>query len=268
MKKLLLLLLALSLCWAIRVAPGSFSTQYVPLGHPQDLGISLVCTVDRGKFVRVSVIGPDAADMPHCVGYRPLPEVEWFVVEGGDSLPTDSSGTARAKMWVDIPDRPELYNQHFVVRLFVTSPAGGMFQAAVIPYYFIETPPLAEPPVPPAGILAVAPSVVDIDPAEGVGSFVVFNNDTISHSYTLVVRRPLRHSRRFPNLSPGFVALDDTLDVQFSPEALRIDGGGRKEVSVRWREAASARSPTEAIILLTSDDGTTNFVRVKLRVGD
>lgn len=266
-KMVLVALFVAGTIWALRVSPGSFSTQYVPLGHPQDTGITLVCYAPNAKFVLASVIEPDVKDMPHCVGYRPIPDVSWFILDG-DTLLCDSSGTARSKMAINIPDKPELYNQHFIVRVFVTAEGNGMFQPAIIPYYFIETPPLENPPVPPAGRHSLAPSVLNLSVKKPTGKFILYNNDSTSHSYILNVRAPERSSRRFPNLTHNFMPIKDTSAVIVSPETTKIAGNAQKTISVRWIRAAAINSPTEAIVLITADDGETNFVRLKMKPND
>ena len=265
-----LIISIIALCYsgitfALRVAPGSFSTQYVPLGHPQDLGITLVCNGEGAKFIAVAVIGPESEDLPHCVGYDPLPETEWFVVDD-DTFAVDSVGDARSKLAVNIPDKPEHYNQHFIVRLFVTGGGSGMFQPAIIPYYFVETPPKANPLVPPLGILAIAPSVVDLNADIPTGDFVIYNNDTTKHTYSLIVRKPEKTSRRFPNLSYSSEAIHDTTTLTIFPKTIRIPAKQTSKISVRWLEAGAVQTPTEAIILITADDGKTSFVRVKMRL--
>ncbi len=249
---------------ALRISPGSFTVQDIPMGRAQDLGVTLVCNAEDARFVLICIMSPDIPDMPHCVGYAPLPDTTWFHVDD-DTLETDSTGTARSRLIVDIPDRPELYNQHFVVRLFITAAGSGMFQPAIIPYYFIETPPDANPQKPPIGKVAVAPSAIDMTYANPTGTFRIFNNDTLTHFFRLTVRNPQGSSRRFPNLSPNFAQIGDTLSLMVNPESISVSSKQSKNISVRWMKSAALDVPSEAIILIMADDSTSNFVRVRMR---
>jgi len=248
---------------ALQVAPGSFTTQNVPPGETQDLGVSLVCSVEGVKYVLAEVIPPEV-DTPRCSGYRALPDVDWFILEAGVTLYIDSTGNARSKMLTNLPDLPELYNQHFIVRVFVTAEGGGMFQTAIIPYYFIETPPLANPTVPPAGELAVAPSVIDFNIDNATGSFNVYNNDTISHNYRIEILSPETNSRQFPNISPGFSPIEKISRIAISPIKFKLEARKQREFNVRWLDAATNNSKTEAIVLISADNGKQNFVRLKM----
>ncbi len=248
---------------ALQVAPGSFTTQNVPLGEAQDRGVSLVCSADGVKYVLAEVIPPEV-ETPRCSGYRALPDVDWFVLEAGVTLYIDSTGNARSKMSTNIPDLPELYNQHFVVRVFVTAEGGGMFQTAIIPYYFIETPPLENPTMPPAGELAVAPSVIDFTINDVTGSFNVYNNDTIAHNYRIEILPPENNSRQFPNASPGFSPIEKVSKISISSTKFKLNPRRKRELNVRWLDAAANSSKTEAIVLITADDGKQNFVRLKM----
>ena len=261
---LAVILVTASAGWALKVSPGSFTAQDVPLGKVKDLGINLVCSAEGAKFVSVSVMPPNT-EMPQCTGYRPLPNIDWFIIDS-ETLSTDSTGTARSKMKIFIPDSAKFYNQHFIARLFVTASGSGMFQPAIIPYYFIETPPLKNPSVPPDGEIGIAPSTVDLNIKKHSGSFVLFNNDTSTHKYKLTIRTPRGGSRRFPNLSPGFSTIADSTAIVLKSKTVNLKSGKRKNISLDWENSDSIGTPREAILLIESDNGTNNFVRIRMEL--
>ncbi|RKZ30880.1 hypothetical protein DRQ33_07515 [bacterium] len=261
----LIFLFGMSVIFAIQVAPGCFTIQKIPLGYPQDMGFSLVCSDVTGEYVIAQIVPPEI-EVPGCESYRSLPDTSWFKIGEGETLYVDSTGYARSKMWVEIPQKPELYNQHFVVRIYVTSSANGIFQPAIMVNYFIETPALAEPPVPPAGKLGVAPSVLNIDPDNPVMNFTIYNNDSVAHKYDIAVRTPIKQSRRFANVSPAFSPIPDTSQISISPGQISIPPNDNRSVHIRWLSVSALSESSEAILLITADDGTQNFVRVKLEI--
>jgi len=263
----IVIILTVGIIYALKVAPGSFTMQNVPLGQRQDMGVSFVCTAENTDYVFAHILLA-FVDMPECDGYRPIPDVSWFIMESGETLYVDSSGIARSKMFTNIPDRPELYNQHFSVRVFVIADDNGIFQPAIVPYYFIETPPLANPPVPPDGELGIAPSVIEMNLNNSTGSFIIFNNDSISHSYEIIVRTPVLNSRKLPDLSPGFSTVLDTSRFNISPAKVKLKPNSRKKISLRWLNIAEEKSLSEALIFITADNGIKNFIRVKLTIDE
>ena len=263
---LVVFLLAASTGWALKVSPGSFSVQNIPLGQEKDLNITLVCSAEGADYIFVSVL-PPGASTPHCTGYEPLPNPSWFIVDS-ETLATDSSGTARSKMKIFIPDSQKYYNQHFVVRLFISASGNNMFQPAIIPYYFIETPPLDDTNIIPAGKIAVVPSVLELKKQKNTASFTIFNNDSIAHNYNLSIRKPERSSRRFPNLSPNFSIIDDTTYIKISDDRVNIKGKSKEKIFVELRSSVKINTPKEAILLIESDDGTSNFLRIRIPLDD
>lgn len=254
----------LTIVWALRVSPASFTAQGVPLGKRHDLGVVLTCSAEGKTNLFVARVMNQAEGVPLSVGYRSIPDTRWFIVESGETLRADTSGVASSRLLVEIPDKPEYYNQHFVVRLFTTGISAGMFQPAMIPYYFLETPPLANPSVPPDGELGVAPSIVELTKSNKDGVFRIYNNDTVEHRYEFVVRTPEERSRRFPNVSPNFLRIDDTTKIEISPPSITLPPQKNTQVKVKWSGKKWSKEDYEAILLITSDNGTTNFVRVRI----
>ncbi|MCD6595887.1 hypothetical protein J7L68_09480 [bacterium] len=262
-----LLFIPFILVFALKVAPGSFTTQYIPIGHPQDLGFSLTCSDVGAKYAIVKVMSPEI-QTPLCDGYMALPDTSWFKIGDSETLFVDSSDYARSKIWTDIPLREELYNQHFDVKVFISANSNGMFQSAIISNYFIETEPKANPSKPPLGELGVAPSILECDIKNTTGVFTVFNNDTLSHNYEIAVRIPVRRSQKFPNISPGFDAISNTGLLSVSPSNFKLVSHSKIQISLRLISAASFEKSTEAILFITADNGIKNFVRVKFEVGE
>ncbi|MGB9562057.1 MAG: hypothetical protein ACPL6C_04505 [bacterium] len=256
-----------AIVWALRVSPASFTAQWVPLGRRKDLGVVFTCSADKKTYLFIARVMPQEEGVPLSVGYRSLPDIGWFIVESGETLRADtSSGIALTKLLVEIPDKPEYYNQHFVVRLFTTGISAGMFQPAMIPYYFLETPPLANPSVSPDGELGVAPSIVELTKSNKNGTFRIYNNDTIEHKYNLVIRKPEERSRRFPNVSSDFLCIDDTAKIVISAQNITLPPKKNALIEVAWKDKKWVNENYEAILLITADDEATNFVRIRIIV--
>ncbi len=255
-------LLLTSICLGLKVSPGLFSTQNVPIGEVLDLGISLVVEVDGHGRAIIRKIG-DEVEAPQCEGYRSLPNPSWFIVDAGETLQPGADNIIRSKLMTNFPANDELYNQHFVVRLFVTGESEGMFQPAIIPYYFIETPPMANPRVPPAGNLAVAPSVLEFDAKNTAYTIRIYNNTNTAQKISAEIRAPEQSSRRFPNPSPGFYPLNELSKISLSSRSIHLGAKASSEITVRWLDITLAKPQSEAILLLKSDSGNQTFVRIR-----
>lgn len=255
-----------SMLWALRVSPASFTAQGIPLGKKHDLGVVLTCSADKKTNVFIARVMTPTEGTPLSVGYRSIPNIEWFIVESGETLKADTNGIASSRLLVEIPDKPEYYNQHFIVRLFTTGVSGGMFQPAMIPYYFLETPPLANPSAPPDGELGVAPSIVELTKSNRSGVFRIYNNDSVEHKYEFVIRKPEDRSRRFPNVSSSFLRIEDTTKIEVLPRSITLSPQKDEQVKVLWTGKEWVSGSFEAILLITADDSTTSFVRVRILV--
>ncbi|HDG68035.1 MAG TPA: hypothetical protein ENG11_02680 [candidate division Zixibacteria bacterium] len=259
-------MLLCALAYGIEVAPGCFTSQYVPVGHPQSLGFSFIVSDTADKFVIVQILPPQQA-LFGVEGYMPIPDVRWFRIGEGETLRADPDGVFRAQMWTDIPADERFYNKHFLVQALVTGEDLGVWTPVIVVNYFVETEPRKEVSVPPYGDMGVAPSVVEVPAENPVGEFSVFNNTDSAMVYKIVVRTPQRESRRAVNLSPGFAPVPDTSKFVLSPARIKIPPHQSRKVMVRWLSVGALHSDSEAIIMVSDQNGNTDFVRFRVKLG-
>ncbi len=255
--------LLLGKTFGVEVAPGCFTSQFVPVGHPQDLGFSFVVSGVEDSFVTVGILTPEQS-LFEVEGYIPLPNTQWFHIGEGKTLYVDKSGVARANMWTDFPDDPRLRNSHFLVQVLVFGGSKGFLEPVIVTNYFIETEPDSNPKAPPFGPVGVAPSIITAPQDNPVAEFTLFNNTDSVRTYSFIVRTPQRESRKAVNLSPGFSPVPDTTKFVFYPREIEILAHARQTVRVRWLEAGAIDPKTEAVIMITDDRGNANFVRFQL----
>ena len=250
---------------AVEIAPGCFTSQFVPVGHPQNMGFTFVVRDLQSEFAIVKILPPEQIVF-EVEGYSPLPDVNWFHIGEGETLQLDADGSARAKIWTDFPNDERLYNKHFLVQVLVTGKTMGFMEPTIVANYFIETEPRVNPSVPPMGKIGVAPSIVEVSEENPVGEFEVYNNTQSEQTYTMTVRTPQRESRTSVNLSPGFAPIMDTTKFVFFPKNLTIPAHSHRKVSVRWLSAGALSKSTEAIIMLKDEAGNSDFIRLRLKV--
>ena len=146
--------------------------------------------------------------------------------------------------------------------------SGQMFTAAVKPNYLIETP--AAESLPPCGDFGVAPSIVTIKaPVNGrkhKGTFVIYNNDAVSHHYKITSYVPRTSSNKQDIcISPGYERIAKSDWVRVTGETkIRPMAKKRIKFSFVIPEGQVCRdSGWESVIMIEADDGTSDFVRVR-----
>jgi hypothetical protein len=102
------------------ISPGIVLIEDAPVGTRLDLGaqglrIAVRNGSDEAMGVTVSVSAPAATHIREFeAGYEPIPDPGWVHLEHSE-LTIPAHGTGTTGVIVDIPDRPELMNRHFMV---------------------------------------------------------------------------------------------------------------------------------------------------------
>ncbi len=148
-------------------------------------------------------------------GYFPLPDTSWFSLSAC-TLNVEPYDTGRVRYKIKIPEGDEYWNQAYQVEInIVRRPPKKVKVATGVGLvlginleYLIETRPF--PNKEPGGIIGVMPSQFYIVNPEYKSdttlSFMLFNNDTIEHKYTIETYIP-----------PPIDTLNLVLDIPLTP---------------------------------------------------
>jgi hypothetical protein len=276
--------------------PGGLLIQGVVPGELCDLerGAGIALTIhnrsDADRTYALSVHRPSAIGNRRVpMGYSDIPDIAWFRFETSEvSVP--ARGSARVRMFIDIPEDERYYNQHWSVSLGVKGKPepGQMLALAVYPRYEIETAPAerSELALRPAGEVGVVPAVVtfsgDNTTHRGRTGLILVNGDSRRHAYTFkVLHSGLTPDGRDIALTAGYTWMPSPDYVEVG----RPTGRSYFDWSIRgwptlWLAArryvslpVEVRLPSdvslpdggwEAVIFVERDDGETGFARVLL----
>ncbi len=261
----------------LTVEPGVIAIQNVVPGEKVDLyekaGIALTVTngSDRVRIFDIAPGLPSQMRLNVRDGYRDIPDPAWFKLEK-ESVRLAPFSKAVVKMYIDIPKDEKYYNQHFSVGLNIQSrpEAGEKIALGVKPIYYIETKSKEIKKVVPDGVLAVSPSLISID-ASSLGkikkaaAFTLLNNDSKKHRYTIACFVPPVERDHKITLSSGYAWIPDTAWIRPARTEVKIKPGKKILVNVDLDipvEEAYRGKNHEGIVMIRSDDGMTNFVRI------
>lgn len=261
----------------LTVEPGVIAIQNVVPGERVDLyekvGIALTITNGSDRIRIFDIVPGLPSEMRLNVrdGYRDMPDPSWFKLEK-ESVRLAPFSSAEVKMYIDIPKDEKYYNQHFAVGLNIhTRPeAGEKIALGVKPVYYIETKSKEIKKGVSDGALAVSPSLISID-ASSLGkikkaaAFTLLNNDSKKHRYTIACFVPPVERAHKITLSSGYAWIPDTAWIRPARTEVKINPGKKVLVDVDLDipvDEAYRGKNHEGILLIHSDDGMTNFVRI------
>ncbi|HRR82888.1 MAG TPA: hypothetical protein P5118_22100 [Planctomycetota bacterium] len=288
---LMLALAAAALCGAggpaayavgMRVSPGGALIQGVEPGQEAELAVPITVMNDdeEPKTIVFAPIAPLREKMKVPQGYADLPDLSWVRFTKSE-IEVPAKGHAAVKMVLNIPDGREYHNQHWSVAVAVRTKAvaGQMLTLGLYPRFEIETSParvkggLFRRPRPPAGDLAVTPSVETLEAvAPGGGArrvaLALWNNTAkpFRGEVRVLTADEARQARMDP--SGGWAWLPDPAWVKPGSAAVEVGPNASAELELdvavppgRERHGNS----WEAIVLVRGDDGRAAFARLRVR---
>lgn len=247
----------------IRVGPGSFTINGMPVGVDKNLGIEL--TIKHfGKVEEEYVIEvqkPSEAAEKWLKGYSEIPDTSWFYLEKNE-ISVGPEETGRIKMFLKIPDDEKYYNQHWMVYLKIYNKRKEMFKAVISPNYMIETISKEDIKVAPYGALAVSPSIVDIEKPKQSVKFKIYNNTKYDAVYKMYPYIPAPLSvKQGISIFPGFAWIEDLSLLNIAPKTIEIKAGRCKKVKLDFN-LKNKLFKKEVILMIESDKGEVNFIRL------
>lgn len=228
--------MAIQAVFAIRVSPGVITVRGLPVGVDTSLNFPLICFNDTDDTVSYTIqaLKPSQVKEHWRDGFEEIPDTSWLYLEDGSELVAPPNGKAKSMIRINIPDSEAYYNQMWAVYMLVTPEKTGMFTAAVAPLFMLETPSLANPKVPPAGIPGIAPSAITLQNDSTKASVMLYN--TTDSVLILTI------STYIPALEKGSAEIEATGNWHFneefknglsvSPEKVEIPPDEKVEITV------------------------------------
>ena len=230
---------------SVEILPSSFSIFNVVPGKAYDL------SKEQGIYIYIPNVEKDTlayslkVEVPSRAlrGYYPIPSADFVKLDKNMVKRVAPGDTAKVAITLDIPDKPEYYNQAWEFDITVTR--GGGISAAmvgismsVIGRYLVETRP-DEKKAKPFGKIALIPGAVffhymDKENPKQKKSVKIFNNDTTAHKYEVVlyVPKPQDPYSFHLDIDPVQGTLWTNEYVSVKPKKLTIKAGESKDVTL------------------------------------
>jgi len=266
--------LGMACALSMRVQPGGALVQGLPVGRKCELPVPLTIFNDdvRETTVRVTAMRPSDVGAGPPRGYSEIPDPAWMVFSPQTlTIPPLTQG--RVRMFVTLPDDPALRNQHWSVSLAVRGAPGGRQQIglAVYPRFEIETR-AASSTEPPAGPLAVSPSLVTIEKmqpgaAARKATLRLWNNTPKPARCRLSLHgRPEPDEKPIVALSHGWSWLPDTTWLRAEPRSVEVPPDGWAEVTLTAAvpEGANYGGAWEGVVFAETEGGLEAFARLRI----
>lgn len=279
---LFILFFSCSSAYALKISPGAFCAQNVEVGKDLDLGVDLTITNDSDteKIFVVKPVEPQKVTKTWLKGYQEIPDISWFYLSQNEiTIGPNSEGKTR--MYLKIPNEEKYLNQHWIVYVDVTSKpkadVAGTFglQLAISPNYMFETKAKMDIKDKPYGVLALTPSVIKIKEVmqarKKQAQFKIYNNDQISHTYTISAYIPKTPSAKQDiSITPGYEwGKVDWVKPAKKKIILKPNTAKEMSLNVLVPKALVCKDlGWEAIVFVESDKGIANFVRVLVEPGE
>lgn len=177
------------------------------LGEVAKVRYQLINNGDEAAVYSVKAVAPDSYNFAEFeLGYEPAPDMAWFRLDR-EEVEVPAHGRAEVDLTVDIPDRPELRNRHWIVAIEAGRPQKMAIGAALR----LRARIMLETEVaPPAGLtpggaeIALAPAVVRMrQQADGgwLGETQIGNGTSAAAEYDVLTASdayPGELSRKLP----------------------------------------------------------------------
>ncbi|RKZ30726.1 hypothetical protein DRQ36_04475 [bacterium] len=262
----LFMIIGSSVSLAIKVSPGVFTVNNVPVGENTLLGIELKVhnNSDEVQQYEVSVIAPPETGNI-LEGYIPIPNTEFFYIEGENEFEVPPRTVESRKMYCSIPDTTIYYNQKWEVSVTVSA-GKGMLRTAVGTRYFIETVP-KETETAPYGDIGLSPSAITFGPEKLEGKVKIYNSTEKKLDLELTPYIPEVKESGGITIRPAVLgsfseALFGVIEIE--PEKISVAPGGTAEIGITCKEMPEENS--EVLIKIESEE-TFDFIRVFYSAG-
>ena len=203
-------------------------------------------------------------------GYSEIPDAKWCWFDQTD-VSSGPDNPAYGHLFIQIPEDPKYYNQHWVATLSVRGrPGAGPVSLAVDIRVQIETKTVNDATTVPDGALAFVPSeVVYVNAQPGLNRQArvrIFNNDSTAHNYTVTSLFDDDSVDHKSYLTGGYRKIPEASWLD-RPQTIQIGAGQSYELVLNLtvpQDAAHYGRKWEDIVLVQPDKGLAGFVRVKI----
>ena len=256
---------------AATISPASFCLEKFDIGMNMDLGIDFVMSDVTNKGpIDLNVRKPLQSKI--LKGYLAIPEANWFYFLNPQIVP-GKDGSAKARMFLKVPNKEKYLNQHWVVHVTAKPPKVGMFAMELVGIYMIETRSSDTIKGRPYGPIGVVPSRIHLTKVvpqkNKTARFVIYNNDTKSHTYKISAKTYDQsfYNRLQISQAPGFEWIKDESWVKIEKKAVTVDAGQKKETHLLVNIPKGVEYNNEgweAIIMVesTQNGGPSGFTRL------
>jgi hypothetical protein len=252
--------------------------QQVPLGEKYPLERTLIVSNNSdnaGTFV-LSTVKPSTG-LGTTLGYSDLPELGWITFDKNEIRISPNSRDS-IHIYLMIPKQDEYYNQHWSVYVSVAGkPGSGSISLACYPKILIETESKSDPKQKNNGLLGLEPSVVEfgsIHPGKpNLKKIRIYNNSDKKQIYHVSILGNASCLEKRINPTPDHAWILDPDRIVLYTGKLSSGRSSPFTVKLYPNKSLSLRLKVsqlkdeqykrwEGIILVESDQGFSNFVRV------
>lgn len=265
----------------LRVAPGAMLIQHVIPGQLYDVdkesGIRLTIPNQSDKprsYVLSTHLPADIGAQRWLQGYSALPDLSWFWFDQQE-ITIAAHAVGRVKMYFEIPEKEQYYNQHWVLALGIKGIPGAdsTITLAGYPKIQIETASREVAGVSPYGSFGPVPSLLVIKNLplgmQRQATLRLFNNDVDARQYRL-------SAKTFPSApgqlapippTPGYTWIPDPSWVIPGSNRIRVRAQDSAAIALRIEipmEQKYRGQKWESILFIETEAGRGRFTRIRI----
>ena len=253
--------------------------QQVPLGESYLLKPVLIIynKSDKANTFVLTTVKPSTG-LGTTLGYSDFPELNWMSFEKSQ-IKIPPNGNDSVRVYLSIPQEDKYYNQHWSVYISVAAGAGGgNISLACYPKILIETENKLSPKQKNNSLLGLEPSVVKFentpsDRKNPIKKIRIFNNSSKKQVYHISVLESKSCVEKRIFQTPGYSWVPDSnwielytgklSSVKPTPFNISVDANKSYILQLKLNLLKDEKYKRwEGIILVESEQGLSNFVRV------